>query len=132
MGSQKALRKARLHNRLRLLGIPLFLMGVAALVTAIVLVSQDRATWHLILWSVGATFTGLATFGNHHENAIAWMMQCEPGDLPPEYRKSLDEEMAHDKAETLGLKATPGLAAFVTVLALLLQFMADYKILQVL
>ena len=70
MDSKKALAKVRLHNRLRWVGIPLFCGGVAALVTAIWLFQGDQAGWHPILWSLGATFTGLATFGNHWQNML--------------------------------------------------------------
>ena len=132
MSSPSNLAKVRLHNKLRLLGIPLFLGGFAGLVTAIVLVNQDQATWHLILWCFGATLTGLATFGNHNDNAIAWMLLCDPNELSPKNRAELDDELAHDRSAALSSKPTPKLAAFITCFALLLQTVAGYKLLQVL
>jgi hypothetical protein len=101
-------------------------------VTAIWLFQTDQATWHLILWSVGATFTGLATFGNHHDNSIAWMLICDKERLSDSFRKELEDELRHDKAGALAHQPAPYLAAFVTVLALFFQFMANYRISQVL
>ena len=130
--SNKALKKVRLHNNLRLLGIPLFLMGLAGLITAIVLVNQGQARWHLILWTFGATMTGLATFGNHNENAVAWMLECEKSALSKKMKAELEEELNQDRAGILAIKPTPKLAAFVTILALCLQTVAGYKLWQVL
>ena len=114
------------------MGIPLFLGGIVGLGTAITLVVQDQATWHLILWCFGATLTGLATFGNHNDNAIAWMLLCDPKELSEKNRSELDDELAHDRSETLASTPTPKLAAFITCFALLLQAVAGYKLLQVL
>jgi hypothetical protein len=114
------------------LGIPLFLTGLAGLITAIVLVNRGEATWHLILWAFGATMTGLATFGNHNENAVAWMLKSESTELSPKMKAELTEEMTHDRLGVLGTQPTPKLAAFVTVLALLAQSLAGYKLWQVL
>ena len=132
MSSPSNLARVHLHNKLRLLGIPLFLGGFAGLVTAVVLVTQDQASWHLILWCFGATLTGLATFGNHNDNAIAWMLLCDPKELSPKHRAELEAELAHDRPATLASKPTPKLAAFITCFALLLQTAAGYKLFQVL
>ena len=132
MSSPTNLAKVRLHNKLRLLGIPLFLGGIIGLGTSIPLVVQDQATWHLILWCFGATLTGLATFGNHNDNAIAWMLLCDPEELSEQNRSELDEELAHDRSGTLASTPTPKLAAFITLFALLLQAAAGYKLFQVL
>ena len=130
--SEIALKKVRLHNRLRLLGIPLFLGGLCALVFAVTLVQQDRATWHLILWSFGATMTGLATFGNHNENAIAWILKVDPKKRTPKMKSELKEELDYDKASTLASSPTPYITLFITILALSFQTLAGYKIWQVL
>jgi len=132
MVSEIALKKVRLHNRLRLLGIPLFLSGLCALGFAVALVHQDKATWHLILWSFGATMTGLATFGNHNENAIAWILKVDPKKRTPEMKSELHEELDYDKAATLASSPTPAIALFITILAVTFQALAGYKIWQVL
>lgn len=132
MSSPSNLAKVRLHNKLRLLGIPLFLGGITGLVTSTALVVQDQATWHLILWCFGATLTGLATFGNHNDNAIAWMLLCDPGELSAKNRSELQDELAHDRTAVQASKPTPKLAAFITCFALLLQTVAGYKLFQVL
>ena len=132
MSSPSNLTKVRLHNKLRLLGIPLFLGGLVGFITAITLVYQGNATWHLILWCFGATLTGLATFGNHNDNAIAWMLLCERTDLSETNRRELESELTHDRAGVLASKPTPKLAAFITCFALLLQSVAGYKLAQVL
>jgi hypothetical protein len=110
------------------LGILLFLMGLAGLITAIIWVQQDRATWHLLLWTFGATMTGLATFGHHTENGVAYMLKMSNSDLPPSLKNELDEELRTDRPGTLNTQPTPKLAVFITLFALSLQAVAVTRI----
>lgn len=122
------LKKIRTHHAFRLLGIVLFLLGLTGFVTAIVWVNQDRATWHLLLWTFGATMTGLATFGHHNDNAVAWMLQSDQQQLTPRMQAELAEEINHDQTGTLASQPTPKLAIFITLFAISLQILAVTKI----
>jgi hypothetical protein len=122
------LKKIQVHHAFRLLGISLFLMGLVGFITAGLWVNQDRATWHLLLWTFGATMTGLATFGHHNENAVAWMMQGDQQLLSPSMKAELTEEIQHDRAGTLAAQPTTKLAIFITLFAVSLQIVAVTKI----
>ena len=58
--------------------------------------------------------------------------EVEKETLGDKFCKELEDELRHDKAGTLAHQPAPYLAAFVTVLALFFQFMANYRISQVL
>jgi len=122
------LKRIQLHHAFRILGILLFLMGLAGFITAVVWVQQDRATWHLLLWTFGATMTGLATFGHHTENGVAYMLKMDSADLPAALKAELDEEIQTDRPGTLGTQPTPKLAVFITLFSLSLQAVAVTKI----
>jgi hypothetical protein len=110
------------------LGILLFLTGLAGFMTAVFWVQQDRATWHLILWTFGATMTGLATFGHHTENIVALMIRMNKTALSPALQAELEEEIQLDPIGILDTQPTPKLAVFITLFALALQAIAVTKI----
>lgn len=120
--------RIRIHQAFRILGIFFFLTGLAGFMTAVFWVQQDRATWHLILWTFGATMTGLATFGHHTENIVALLLQVDKSGLSPANQAELAEEIRFDPTGTLDTQPTPKLAIFITLFAITLQAIAVTKI----
>jgi hypothetical protein len=111
-------RRIQIHLRLRWLGVPLFFAAVAELCFATYGVANDFHSWHVALWAFGAMATSLATFGNHTENAIAYMQELKGGDLSPSMRSELNWELKRNRSATLSLSATPVTSIIITLLAL--------------
>jgi hypothetical protein len=123
---------ARRHLLFRQLGIPLFLLGLAGLITSLVLLNSGQISWHVCLWYVGATALSLATFGNHSDTAMAWLVQVDRGRLSPSQRREIQEEMDRDRIAALSLKPAPAAATVITLLALLFHGLAATKLMEVL
>ncbi len=103
---------------MRWLGIPLFGLGLLGLLGAVGLALVADGQWSAAMLYLGATGLSLATFGTHNDTALA-LMTRQPESLDREARAELDEELARDTADTLGLKATPKTAWGISVVALL-------------
>lgn len=119
---------ARRHLSMRCFGIPLFLLGALGLGTASVLLVLDRVSWHLVLWYFGATALSLATFGNHSDTGIAFLVRAEPSELTPKMRSELREELDRDRAATLALRPTPIAAATLTLMAIVFHILSARKL----
>ncbi len=132
MSSKDPMVYARRHLLFRQLGIPLFLLGLAGLITSLVLMNAGQLSWHVCLWYLGATALSLGTFGNHSDTAIAWLVQVDPGRLSPSQSRELQEEMDRDRNGTLSAKPAPAAATIITLLALLFHGLAATKLMEVL
>ena len=119
---------ARRHLTMRWMGIPLFILGFGGLCLATVLLVLDQASWHVVLWYVGATALSLGAFGNHSDTGIAYMAQAEATDLTPPMRSELREELSRDRAGTLALRPHPMAAATLTLGAMVFHVLAAWKL----
>jgi len=119
---------AHRHLAMRWIGIPLFLLGFAGLCLGAGLLVLDQASWHVVLWYIGATALSLGAFGNHSDTGIAFMVQADSASLTPEMRSELREEFSRDRAGTLALRPHPMAAAAITLLAMLFHVLAAWKL----
>jgi hypothetical protein len=117
-----AAASAARHASLRWAGAPLLALGTLLLLAAIVLVAQGQP-WSLIPHGLLSTGLGLAAFGANHDAALALSLRArrEKQPLPAALSDELDAELARDRAGTLGLHASPGVALAMPAVALLVQ-----------
>ena len=113
---------ARRHASWRWTGAPLLLSGILLLLAALVGVIQGGSGFTAMLGMFGCGLS-LASFGANHEAAIASALRARQGgaELPPRLAEDLDEELARDRAGTMGLRASPRVALALPLVALLVQ-----------
>lgn len=110
-----------LHARLRWLGAPLLLTGVAAVIGAVFYIAGTGEWFVFALAAFGAGL-GLASFGANHDTAMALGYSVlDSGGLPPGLRAELDRELARDRAAIIALRAAPRISLVIPLIAILIQ-----------
>ncbi|MCK6505777.1 hypothetical protein L6R53_20690 [Myxococcota bacterium] len=117
-----AAASAARHASLRWAGAPLLALGALLLLSSLVMVARGQP-WTLIPHGLLATGLGLAAFGANHDAALFLALRArrEKQPLPAAISDELDAELARDRAATLGLHASPGVALAMPAVALLAQ-----------
>lgn len=111
------------HAALRWVGLPLFVLGLALLVAAIVAV-VGGAPWTRIPLAMLATGLGLGSFGANNDTALATALKVQESggrDLAPALAAELSAELARDRAGVLALHASPRTGLVLPVVALVLD-----------
>ena len=108
------------HARLRWVGAPLLLTGVALLGTAIYQSLLGGSVWTAALGAFG-TGLGLASFGANHDAAIAYAFQGRESALPRALKEELAEELDADRNNVLSLRPAPKVAMTIPWVAVAVQ-----------
>ena len=119
---------ARVHARLRLLGIPMFGIGALGLVASLGLWVADIAPGACVMLYIASTGLSLATFGTHNDTALAWMVRAGEEALDPGLRTELRDELATDRVAVSGLTPTPKIAWAMPLIALPLHTWAAWRL----
>lgn len=123
--SQLAALAAR-HARLRWVGAPLLFSGVALVISALLSLGHGGSGSNIALGLFG-TGLGLATFGANHDTAMALALLAGDANKPA-IKAELAEELARDRAEVMGTRASPRIAMALPLVAILVQGLAMWRI----
>ncbi len=119
------------HARLRWIGAPLLLSGLALAGWA-VHAAIGGATW----WNVGFGMLGaglaLASFGANHDTAMAFSFRARDAGLSEKLCAELDEELERDRDEIVGLSPTPKTGLVIPVIAVCIQAWVCTRLLEIL
>ena len=122
MSAESDLSTARRHAMWRWSGAPLLLSGILLLLAALAGVIQGGSGFTAMLGMFGCGLS-LASFGANHEAAVASALRArqQGADLPERIARDLDEELARDRAGTMGLRASPRIALVLPFVAVMVQ-----------
>ncbi len=118
------------HARMRWLGLPLLLGGLALLVLGIISMI-GAGSWTSVALGLFGTGLALGAFGANNDTALAYALEARrltPDALPDGLSAELDDELERDRAAVMGLHASPRVAVAMPLAALLVQCLAVWKL----
>ncbi len=123
----QAVQRAQFHAKLRWVGAPLLLSGLALLGYAIFRALVGGSGW-TVAFSVFGAALSLASFGANHDAAMAYAFEGRDGGLTPNLREELDEELERDRNGVVGARPTPKLAMTIPVVAVCVQLWVAWRL----
>jgi len=112
--------RAARHARLRWIGAPLLLTGIALAGWAIYTSMTGGSWWNVGIGMLGAGLS-LATFGANHDTAMALAFRAREQGLTDKIKRELEEELERNRDEIIDLKPSPKVGMVMPVIALALQ-----------
>ncbi len=109
------------HARLRWVGAPLLVTGVLLVLTATLSALSGGNGWNVML-SMFGTGTALASFGANHDTAMAHALRVRTDTrLPVDLKHEVEQELARNRNDTLGLRPSAGAGMVVPLVAIAAQ-----------
>ena len=115
-----SVKSAVRHARLRWVGAPLLLSGIALLGTAVYQSFFGGSPWTVAMGAFG-TGLALASFGANNDAAIAFAFQGREDELPRALKDELAEELDSDRDGVLRLRPAPKVAMVIPWVAAAVQ-----------
>lgn len=118
------LHRAVRHARLRWVGIPMFWVGAAGLVLALLAWVSGRVGFGAVGLYMAATGLSLGSFGVNNDTALALAQRAPREELPAALREELATDLRAHPAQVSGLVPSPVVAQGVLLVALVLHGLA--------
>lgn len=115
------------HARLRWVGAPLLLSGALLAFVALTSSFGGGATG-LVLAAIGATLSGLASFGVNHDTAMAFAMRAAPDRLPPALAEEANAERERLRKGAPALRPNRAAALLVPLICIGLQAFLTWRL----
>ncbi len=125
-------QNASFHARLRWVGAPLLLSGFVMLMWALTLAGRGGSLLTVMFGLFGCGMA-LASFGANHDTALALAIRSrsglgEPPALAPGLAREVADELEHDRAATMSLRASPRIAMALPLVALMVQSFVFWRL----
>jgi hypothetical protein len=104
-------KKAERHARLRWIGAPLLMSGVALLCYAIFGSLTGGSGWN-VAFALFGTSLGLASFGANHDAAMSFAFTAREDGLPHHLTEELQRELERDRDGVVSIRPTPKIGLF--------------------
>ncbi len=122
---------ASFHARLRWVGAPLLLSGFVMLMWALSLAGRGGSMFTVMFGLFGCGMA-LASFGANHDTALALAIRSRSGagggKLSQKLAREVAEELEVDRSGTMALRASPRVAMFLPLVALLVQSFVFWRL----
>ena len=115
------------HARLRWVGAPLLLCGLALLVYAIFRALTGGSGWTVAFAAFG-TGLSLASFGANHDAAMAYAFAGRGEGLPPALKDELEEELERDRNEIITIRPAPKVGMVMPFIAASIQLYVAWRL----
>ncbi len=113
-------KKAERHARLRWIGAPLLMSGVALLCYAIFGALTGGSGWN-VAFALFGTSLGLASFGANHDAAMAFAFAGREEGLSHSLTEELQKEIERDRDGIVAIRPTPRIGLFMPLVAIGVQ-----------
>lgn len=130
MSTSPELALALRHARIRWVGAPLLLTGLAGLLGALLHYGHGASGWNIPLGLFGSGMA-LASFGANSDTALvfAWRASQAHQALPGPLAEELAQELQRDRAALLELKPAPTVGLVLPVIAVCVQALLAWRLL---